>query len=106
MSLVTGADCCVFLPCAALRSEIRIPAISGRGHVERATGAATRVPARKDNMLIPFFLPSPGHCRLVADRRFGGGLFQTAPERSDGRNLTPLDFDNRNFRNCEGDLVP
>jgi hypothetical protein len=46
-------------------------------------------------------------------------LFQTAPERSDGtktkivyilanasRKLTPLDFDNRNFRNCEGDLAP
>ena len=46
-------------------------------------------------------------------------LFQTAPARSDGtdtelvyilanagRNPTPLDFDNRNFRNCESDLMP
>lgn len=46
-------------------------------------------------------------------------LFQTAPARSDGtdteivyilanasRNLTPLDFDNRNFRNCKGDGMP
>ena len=48
-----------------------------------------------------------------------GGLFQMEPERSDatateivhtlatpGGNLTPFYFDNRNFRNREGDTVP
>ena len=48
-----------------------------------------------------------------------GGLFQMEPERSDatateivhtlatpGGNLTPFYFDNRNFRDREGDLVP
>ena len=89
------------------------------GRVERATGAATQVFTRMDNIHYhPFFTVS-GHCQPAADGRFGSGLFQTAPERADGtnteivhtlaeagRNLTPFYFDNRNFRNREGDLVP